>query len=359
MTDRMPRRYSAALIIPVAAYLASFVIGRVGYPSMKQERKPDFDAVPLPAGAIELKLDFRFPEAEGKGPYLSHPQGFALAPSDRIYISDAINNEIYAFDSNVERILTFGRTGQGPGDLSRPLDIAFSNGKIIVRDAGNRRFQFFDPSGKYLSSFKISREYQTFAADDKRIYAAALVHSPALDAKETNLIDILDFDGHVLRSFGTFLDVAIKHTFPFPSEVTLVSGGGNELWIAFKFFPIVRKYTVDGKLLAEYRYHFEITEKKEAFNIKSLKGNAEWLALISQGAFAAANGLYLIDSTAGHRLLILFMSNDGQISESYWAPVERSGFGCNGLIVQEAQDGRKFYVLNGSEACVDVYSVRR
>jgi DNA-binding beta-propeller fold protein YncE len=104
--------------------------------------------IPLPNGAVELRRESRFPEKESKGPYLSQPEGFVLAPSGQIYVTDVINNEIYAFSPLGEHTLTFGRTGQGPGDLIKPTSIAFSRESIIVREVGNMRIQFFDFSGK-------------------------------------------------------------------------------------------------------------------------------------------------------------------------------------------------------------------
>jgi len=358
MTARKPRPYRVLLLLPVTAYV-SLLAGMGGMPpTMGQTRKPNFDAVPLPAGAVELKLDFRFPEAEGPGPFLSMPQGLGLAPSGHIYISDPMANEVHAFDSDGGHLMTFGRTGQGPGDFLRPTDIAFTGRHIIVRDSGNRRIQIFDPAGKYLSGFKVFRSYQGLAAAGDRIYAVALAPDQARDPGSGGLIDVLDLTGRRLGTFGTFLDAALKQAVWVLHTATLTVGSDSDLWLAFNFYPVVRKYTTEGRLVSEFRYRNPITDETEAFNSKSLKNGAEWLAGVAQAAYAAENGLYLIVNM-GHRILISFMRSDGQISASYWAPREGDGYWCRGLIVREDKNGRRFYILNGREACIEVYSVRR
>lgn len=329
-----------------------------------QEQQLDPSAIPLPPRAVELKRDFRFPEAEGQGLYLSQPEGFALAPTGRIYVSDVRNNGIYIFDLSGTHVGTFGRIGQGPGEFLKPGAIAISDGHIIVREAGSMRIQIFDLLGKYLSGFKTFRAYTSVAADNKRIYASPFLHSQYLDTKEACLVDVLDFNGRTLHSFGAPLDIANKGIFPWLNQVILSFGAGNELWVAFKCFPIVRKYATDGRLLAEYHYRYDIAEKKAAVNRKiGSEGNGStaqpYFAWVSQSAYATGHGLYLIDSVAGRRLLISYIREDGRVSEFYWAPIEERGFSCNGLLVTGDEWDRKFYVLNYSEACVDVYSPRR
>jgi hypothetical protein len=328
-----------------------------------EEQQLDPSSISLPAGAIELKRVSRFPEAEGQGPYLSQPEGLALAPTGRIYISDTLNNEIYTFDLAGCHMGTFGRTGQGPGEFLKPGAIAISDGHIIVREAGSMRIQIFDLLGKYLSGFKTFRAYTSMAADNKRIYASPFLHSQYLDTKEACLVDVLDFNGRILPSFGAPLDIANKGIFPWLNQVILSFGRENELWVAFKCFPIVRKYAADGRLLAEFHYRYDIAEKKAALNRKiGSEGNGSaaqpFFAWVIQSACATRRGLYLIDGTAGHRVLIFLIGDDGRVSEFYWAPLEKRGLACSGLLVMGDEQDRKFYVLNHSDACVDIYSRR-
>lgn len=326
-----------------------------------QDSFPDMSILALPPDAIELKLDFCFPD-EKRGPFLSQPEGFVPTPTPLLYISDMVNNEIYGFDLSGNPIITFGQSGQGPGDLLRPGAIAYSDSQIIVREAGNMRFQFFDLSGKFSYSFKIFRAYTDSIAVGSRIYTTPFLPIETQVVPGLNLIDVLDFHGKVINSFGNPLNVN-KHDFPWLNQVILSAGSGNELWAAFKFYPIIRRYTLDGDIQAEHHYTFDIAAKKEGFNTKrdsnrAAGGAQPYYANIVHAIYATDRGAYLIDSTAGGRLIIFFMNKNGQIGEFYWAPIAEKGFACTGLYVQEDKTGKKFYVLNASRACVEVYSLR-
>jgi hypothetical protein len=341
-------------ILILIVYLVGTANDPIGSSLREQHRELNIGAIPLPHGAVELRRESRFPE-EGKGPYLSQPEGFVLTPASQFYIADVLNNEIYAFDLSGKHVLTFGRTGQGPGDFIKPISIALLKNGLLVREAGNMRIQFFDFFGKYLDSFKIFRSYLSIATNGVCIYAAPMLQDHGPDAKHSTLIDILSLDGRLMHSFGVPLDVAN----PWLNQVILSVGSGNELWVTFMFFPIVRKYTTDGKLLAEYHYQYEIAERKEAFNVDGVKNRSDVFVPVVGASFASDGGLYLVDSVAGNRILLFFMKDDGQISEFYWAPIERKGFSCSGLITREGGIRKTFYILNKSEACVDIYSPLR
>lgn len=353
------------IAIALGLFLFGLASGRENPPKTGQEHELDLRSVPLPPGAIELKREFRFPEADSQreGPYLTQPECMALNPSGLIYLCDSRNDEVYVFDQAGRHIRTFGRTGQGPGEFLRPITIACAGGKIIVGEAGSMRLQFFDSVGKYEGGFKSTRGYNSIAVANDSIFAAPWLHSQFLGTREPYLIDALDFGGRVLKSFGTPLDVSKDH-FGLLNQIILSAGPANNLWVAFKCFPVVRRYSRDGMLLGEFHYRYDIADKKEAVNKKIDSERAAYpgqsfYQWVCQATYATGNGIYLIDSAIDHRFLIVFMKADGQVSEYYWAPIEARGFVCGGIYVIDARGGRKFYILNGGDACVDVYSVRR
>jgi hypothetical protein len=329
--------------------------------SLGQDDIPDIGAITLPPGAIELKLEFQFPDPD-KGPFLLHPLSLAVTPDGRFLISDQRSDQVFVFDNQGRFLSSFGRSGQGPGDLLRPQGIFFLNSRIIVREAGNMRFQLFDISGKYLEGFKAAKVYADFTASGDRLYATPFLPTEAPSTEGLKLIEVLDLRGEILSSFGDPLNVN-KHDLPWLNSAILTIGPQNELWVAFRFFPFVRKYSLIGVLLAEYRYSFAIASKKEGFNkgqdAERAGGGAQpYYAYVTHAACGTDRGLYLIDSAAGQRLVIFFMKANGQVDEFYWAPIAPRGFSCTGLYVREDGSGKTFYVLNASEARVEVYSVR-
>ena len=321
--------------------------------------------VPLPSYAVRLEKSFSFPDAEsrGAGPYLSQPESMALGPDGLVCVADVLNNEVYLYDLAGRYVRTIGRPGQGPGEFVQPTRLSSTGGRIVVHEAGNRRFQFFDFAGKYVAGFRAFRGYRSFSSINDRIYAAPTLTAQLLGTDRGYLVDILDLEGRWLGAFGTPLSVGTDHV-PWLDEVLLSPSPEKELWLAFKCFPIVRKFSRDGKLIGEYRYSNRIADTKEAMNKKTSGETSSPLGyypyqFITQGVYATSEGLYMIDCLVEHRLLIAFMGNNGRVSEYYWAPIELRGFYCGGLFVLENQGAKKFYILNGGDNCVDVYAAKQ
>jgi hypothetical protein len=362
----MKNKQLTRLIWPLILFIAAslYVLNRVEFKHTPaaMEQDPYMRNVPLPKNAIRLKLESRFPEEDGQfgGPFLSAPSSFVLAPPGNLFITDARNNEIAVFDPAGRRVSVFGRTGQGPGEFSYPAEIVSHGQEIVVREVRNMRLQFFDLSGRYSGGFRIFRTYTSIAAVENRIYAAPMIFSDEIPDRGASLIDILDLGGRLLRSFGAPLDINRKYFYHMLNEVLLSAGADGDLWVVFRCFPIVRRYSLDGELLAEYRLEHELAEMKEAYNIKAAIGGGVgksqpsylWIAY---AVFTNREGLYLVDSTAGNRLLIVFMRTDGKLSRYFWAPLEEKGFVCKGLVVIEDAPYKKFYILKKEDACVEVY----
>jgi DNA-binding beta-propeller fold protein YncE len=84
------------------------------------------------------------------------PGGIALDGSGRIYVTDALNNQIVRInDLGGGGRVTFGGTGTGTDQFKVPSGIAIGpDGKIYVLDAGNSRIvRFDDMSGTNWTTF--------------------------------------------------------------------------------------------------------------------------------------------------------------------------------------------------------------
>lgn len=351
--------YLVVMLVGSSRFIAK--AGIIGPYLLSQNRIPDMSVIGLPPGAIELKLDLQFPEAQSD-PFLSQPEAITAVSDHQLCISDMVNNELYLFDRTGKFMRRFGRSGQGPGDLLRPASIAFDNDRIIVREAGNMRFQFFSMTGQYLDGFKAFRGYTDFAAFKDRIYATPFLIKEPGAANNEQLVDILDFKGRRVGSFGSPLEVN-PHDFPWLNQAILAIKPSGELWVVFRCFPIVRRYSLNGTSLAEYHFRTEITDRKESYNKqndleRTQTSSQPFYAYIAHAACATNRGLYLIDSTAGQRLIIIYLNNNGRLEEYYWFPMAKRGFACTGLIVEDVDAEKRFYVLDASEACVSVYSIR-
>lgn len=85
---------------------------------------------------------------------------------DLVSVAMATDGTIYAMDRQVPALrvyntdgsyrTTFGRGGEGPGEYKQPdggLNV-LSDGRVVLRDPGNARFQVFSPEGEALDTWR-------------------------------------------------------------------------------------------------------------------------------------------------------------------------------------------------------------
>jgi DNA-binding beta-propeller fold protein YncE len=84
------------------------------------------------------------------------PRAVAFNARGDAYVSEyTVVDRVQWFRAGTREALgTFGRTGDGDGELNRPegLDVA-PDGRVYVADSGNHRIQVFSPEGRWLASY--------------------------------------------------------------------------------------------------------------------------------------------------------------------------------------------------------------
>jgi hypothetical protein len=98
----------------------------------------------VPRLVAQLDLTIGGPD-EGRDAYIfSDIRGLALDPKGQILVADNKDHTVRIFSAIGEYRYTFGRQGQGPGDLLGPCCIAFApSGQLWVKEFGNRRYSAF------------------------------------------------------------------------------------------------------------------------------------------------------------------------------------------------------------------------
>jgi hypothetical protein len=78
----------------------------------------------------------------------------AVAPDGSIYALDRSAFRIRVYDSAGRHVRSFGRQGQGPGDLASPAGLAvLPDGRVLVWDTQQRRMTVFAPSGESIATW--------------------------------------------------------------------------------------------------------------------------------------------------------------------------------------------------------------
>jgi hypothetical protein len=84
---------------------------------------------------------------DAPGVFVGRVTGFAVSPAGRYYLTDAGNLTIFEVDRSGRILRSFGRRGQGPGELSRPSHLAIRGDDILLALDGARVVAFDLRSG--------------------------------------------------------------------------------------------------------------------------------------------------------------------------------------------------------------------
>ena len=83
-----------------------------------------------------------------------YPSFLAVGPTGILYVSDAMNFRIQAFDRGGSFLRAIGKQGDSPGTFARPKGVAVdSEGHIYVADGAFNNVQIFDEQGRLLLTF--------------------------------------------------------------------------------------------------------------------------------------------------------------------------------------------------------------
>ena len=212
----------------------------------------------------KIKLEFigHLGEIEGEDEnYLFYrPCDIAGDSEGNLYVLDAGNHRVQKFANKGKYLTTFGRFGQGPGELQRPLSIDIGkDGNIYIADWYNCRLEVFSSQGEYLRSIKLKTPVHRIrllssgeiAIMNPRVGRENSSYEESTDGSKPflPLIKIIDESGKVRIKFGEGI---IFKTFP------LVNGGNrllftkdddDNIYLTLLFQNRIEKFTSEGKLI--------------------------------------------------------------------------------------------------------------
>ncbi len=143
---------------------------------------PPDEEFPVEVPITEAHIDLSIGVAEGAGPdVFGRVGGVLILPDGRIVVSDIQSHEVRVFDTNGAHLFTFGREGEGPGDLGAPCCLALDReGLLWVRETMNGRY----------SAFEIGTEGASFVRTVRQQHGAMGLMAPLTFDAEGRLVDV-------------------------------------------------------------------------------------------------------------------------------------------------------------------------
>jgi sugar lactone lactonase YvrE len=232
----------------------------------------------LPAyekGTGEFVVDYTIGgDIEDEDYFLARPIDLALDAEGNLFVLDSGNYCIKKFDPEGKLLKTFGRQGEGPGEMAGPIAIeTYRDGRVFLNDYRNRRFTVFDHEGNCLETRDLTDFGWRFVADvridgEGRLYIQTTmtvfadiqpktqvrVSRLALDSMAEAMIDSATFR----QSYSKVTDQgSIMVTAPFHPELLWRLGRDGDVVVANSADYMIRIYAPDLTLRREIRYDGE------------------------------------------------------------------------------------------------------
>jgi tetratricopeptide (TPR) repeat protein len=304
----------------------------------------DSGLIPLPENAIELAREFTI-----KSEQFQSPIKLAADRKGNIYASAMSSSFVQKFNSAGEFLLPIGKKRNGKLLFQAPYDVHAAKDYLIIHDMGKKSLEFVDFQGVYIRSQKIS-EFDDFAVgENDRLYVAHYVQD-----KGSPLITVC-FPGGKELSFGKPL--SFHHSMQLLNSRSLAINEKGELYVVFTYLPIIRKYSSEGELLAEYKIENPIMTAKEDYNLKIIgEGIADITQRVGYKALiisikAFGDKIYLLSHYP--RLEITEMDDEGNCTATYWIDFKEV-YETNDFAIQETNGEKKFYVSHSYPPHFDI-----
>jgi hypothetical protein len=184
---------------------------------------------------------------------LAGPAAMAIGRSGSIYVFDDGNSRIVKLDRRGKFLAEFGKADSGSGAV-RPAGLNDSiavdqDENVYVSDPGTPRVQIFSSDGRFLRSFRLPFPSTSITVNKKR----EIFLTPDT-TRSTELIYVFSDSGKFLRRFGERLIKAPGNLARNLNVALAVTDSNDNLYVAFRSWPLIRKYSADGTLITESQF---------------------------------------------------------------------------------------------------------
>jgi hypothetical protein len=184
---------------------------------------------------------------------LAAPAAIAVGRSGNMYVFDDGNSRIVKLDPRGKFMAEFGGPGSGegavrPGGLNDSIAVD-EDENVYVSDPGTPMVLIFSSGGRFIRSFRLPFPATSIAVNRKReIFLTPDTSRP------TELIYVFSDSGTFLRRFGERL-INSPGSLARNMNIAVAAFDANDnLFVAFRAWPVIRKYSPNGKLISEIQF---------------------------------------------------------------------------------------------------------
>lgn len=227
---------------------------------------------------------------------LSSPAALAIAASGNIYVFDDGNSRIVKLSDRGGFLAEFNGTTATqltPGGLSDT--IALDKSENVYVAGGDSRVQVFRSDGSLVRSFRVP-----FVIDSVAVNGAGEILVAVAATKNVALVHVFSNSGKFLRTIGERI-VAAEGTLSREVNRTVIAVDGHDnLLVAFRHWPLIRKYSRYGKLLGESGYKVPpqlIPESQKNYSLQFVSSNPNAsfvLPLLAHSISVGQAGVYVL-----------------------------------------------------------------
>lgn len=245
---------------------------------------------------------------------LNRPSDFIITGKNEIIVCDADENNVVFFNQEGSVTKKIGRSGQGPGDFSRPGKVAILDDNLLVHDSGNYRIQIISMSGESIKihpSFTLTElgAKMWFSGDGSYYFSTrgynsdSLIIHRSLEGEELGRFGKIYGEATNVYKFENDLIKKGKVPDSYKNKVFPVVDSDGFVYCIHSALPLVKKFNKEGNLVWEKS--LDLPEFKK---IKS-----KWITLNKEAPPKLTYGLYywrdIEFNNQGELLLLVYFSD--------------------------------------------------
>ena len=193
---------------------------------------------------------------------VNRPFGVEVDSKGNLYILDQQSHRISVINKNLEYLFSFPEVGLEAGALYYPQDFVIRGDECYILH--NKKITVFRTDGTFLREISI-KSVRT-ALTNIAINPAGEIFVQSFE--NNSIINVYSKEGELIRSFGKYLEAFDELTFAeqiFMNMASFCFDNEDNLFVAFRYYPVIRKYDRNGKLLFEKMVRGEEIGKLDSF----------------------------------------------------------------------------------------------